>query len=313
MHRLRPLLTIALLVAAAAATTGCKTNVATGRSQFTSMSREEEIQLGTEAMPELIQEYGGEVSSTQLRTYVTQVGTTLAQHTEGENPSLPWQFTVLDSDVINAFALPGGKVFITSGLMAQFTNEAQLAATLGHEVGHVSAKHVDERITQSSAISTLGQIAGAVVGYQSADLGQLVSVIVGTGGQGYLLKFGRDQESEADALGVRYMVAAGYNPTGMLQVLEVLKREAGGGSQPEILSTHPYPETRLERVNALLKGQYASSLNNPSLQLKAEQYAQKAKPYLPAPKGKAPSAGAVRGPEFWCAHCREAAARAGGR
>lgn len=259
---------------------GCQTNVATGRSQLTTLSREEEIQLGSQAMPELIAEYGGAVQSPQLQAYVTQVGMSLARHTEGDAPSLPWEFTVLDSDVINAFALPGGKVFITRGLMVEFDNEAQLAATLGHEVGHVTAEHVDERITQSNVVQTVASVAGAVAGTQGESIGQLVNVVVGTSGQGYLLKFGRDQESEADNLGIRYMIAAGYDPKGMVQVLEVLKR-ASGESQPlEILSTHPNPGTRLDRVSRLLATDYAQAAANPSLTLGAERYQQQAKPFL---------------------------------
>jgi predicted Zn-dependent protease len=119
---------------------GCRYNPATGRSQLLLMSSEDAIALGTESKPALILEYGGEVESAQLRSYVSLVGHSLASLTEADYPQLPWEFTVLDSDVINAFALPGGKVFASRGLLARLDSEAQMAGVLGHEVGHVTAQ-----------------------------------------------------------------------------------------------------------------------------------------------------------------------------
>lgn len=254
--------------------TGCSKNVATGRLQFDSMSTEKEIALGTEAKPELVQEYGGEVQSPQLKAYVDRVGRSLAQYTEADGPSLPWEFIVLDSDVINAFALPGGKVFISRGLLVKFDNEAQVAGVLGHEIGHVTAQHTDERITQATGINIIAQGAGI------ASNSELIAQVVGMGGQGYLLKFNRDQESEADILGVRYMVKAGYDPRGMLEVLEVLREASASGQQPEFLATHPHPETRLKTVTRLLNGEYQYTQNNPQFQDYADRFQRDAKPYL---------------------------------
>ncbi len=259
---------------------GCSTNEATGRSQFDLMSTEQEIQLGDEAMPELVKEYGGEVSSPQLRNYVTEVGMKLAKQTEADNPNLPWKFTVLDSDVINAFALPGGKVFISRALMLQMRSEAELAAVLGHEVGHVTAHHIDERVSQAQGISLGGQILGEVLGQSGPSYADLANLIVGVGGQGYLLKFGRDQESESDSLGLRYMTRAGYDPRGMIRVMEILAEASKGGGDAEILSTHPYPETRLKRIKKELDDSYKSEMNNPNLKLYEDRWQQMAKPYL---------------------------------
>lgn len=254
--------------------TGCSKNVATGRLQFDSMSTEKEIALGTEAKPELVQEYGGEVQSPQVKAYVDRVGRSLAQYTEADGPGLPWEFIVLDSDVINAFALPGGKVFISRGLLERFDNEAQVAGVLGHEIGHVTAQHTDERITQATGINIVAQGVGI------ASNSELIAQVVGIGGQGYLLKFNRDQESEADILGVRYMVKAGYDPRGMLEVLEVLREASAGGQQPEFLATHPHPETRLKTVTRLLNGEYQYTQNNPQFQEYADRFQRDAKPYL---------------------------------
>jgi predicted Zn-dependent protease len=263
------------LVSAAIALCACTKNAATGRMQLNRYSTDEEIRLGTEAKPELVKEYGGEVQSPQLRAYVDRVGRSMVPHTEGDGPSLPWEFTVLDSDVINAFALPGGKVFISRGLLARFNNEAQVAGVLGHEIGHVIAQHVDERMSQALGWNVL--VAGVGIGTDS----QVAVAVANLFSQGYQLKFGRDQERESDVLGVRYMAAAGYDPHGMLEVLDVLREAGGRGGQPEFLSTHPHPETRLKTVNELLAGPYRHTQGNPRFQKFADRFQRDVKPHLP--------------------------------
>ena len=301
-----PLSLARLAVVGMAALTGCTVNEATGRRQFNLMSTEEEIALGAEAMPELVKEYGGEVQDATLRDYVTKVGRELSRHTEGDASSLPWEFTLLDSDVINAFALPGGKVFMSRGLMEKMDNEAQLAGVLGHEIGHVTAQHVDERISQAYAVQFGASLAGAFT--RGSNYGQLVNLVVGVGGQGYLLKFSRDQESEADYLGMRYMARAGYDPKGQLQVMKILAAEERQGTPPEFLSTHPYPETRIERINELLRTDFRKTQNNPEYQLHEERFERVAAPRLAAiePRRGRPllAAAALEDPSMWCAHCR---------
>ena len=121
---------------------GCVKNAATGKSIFTmGMPASQQIALGAQAAPEFTKQYGGAVKDAQACAYVNEVGKKLAAQTEGNNPSLPWEFTFLNSDVVNAFALPGGKVFFTRGLASRLTSEAQLAGVIGHEVGHVTAEH----------------------------------------------------------------------------------------------------------------------------------------------------------------------------
>lgn len=233
----------------------CTTNPATGKSSFTmGMSSEEELKLGAEAAPQFLKEYGGDIPSPAINNYIKNLGQRLAA--VSERPELPWEFHAVDSDVINAFALPGGKVFFTRGLLARLTNEAQMAGVLGHEIGHVTALHVNQRIAQSTALETV--VAGVGMAAEATDSAWLQVLGVGgqLGGSVYLLKFSRDNESEADELGVRYMTKLGYDPMGQVQVMEILQAAAGSGSSPEFLSTHPTPSTRIKQLKKILEKKF---------------------------------------------------------
>lgn len=253
---------------------GCSTNPATGRSQLNLLSRQQEIQMGTEAMGQLTQEYGGVVSDRQLQAYVTRVGMSMVPYTEADYADLPWEFTLLDSDVINAFALPGGKVFVSRGLAQKMTNEAQLAAVLGHEIGHVTARHANDRISRQLVLA--GVVAGASIaaGQSDDDLIRIgVPVLVGTAGTGFALSFDRGQETESDKLGMRYMTRAGYDPRGMLQLMQILEAESGAPSQPEWLSTHPLPSTRIREIERqLTEGRYSEMVSSPEYGLYQERF-----------------------------------------
>jgi len=259
--------TVCVLAAAVwlcATMAACTTNPTTGKRQFNALSRDQEIAMGANATPDMTKEYGGKVASPELQAYVTEVGMKMARLTEGDNPSLPWEFTLLDSDVINAFALPGGKVFVTRGIASKMTNEAQLAGVLGHEIGHVTARHINDRMADSIWVGLGAAAAGAVAERMiDKDTGGVVPAIAGAGGSMVMLKFGRDQESESDALGLRYMTKAGYDPIGQLQVMQLLDREAGAGNQPEILASHPLPKTRIQRLEKLIQTDYAAMRGNP--------------------------------------------------
>lgn len=310
--------------AAAAWMAACSTNPTTGKSQFNALSRDEEIALGTENMPAMIQEYGGEVPDASLRAYVDEVGRKMAAVTEGDYPSLPWQFTLLNSDVINAFAMPGGKVFMSVGLMAEMTNEAQLAGVLGHEIGHVTARHINDQIARQTG----AQIGTGIVGIflPEGAAGQAVGQAIQVGGQTVLLKFGRDQESESDSLGMRYMSKVGYNPVGQLQVMQILDRVAGEGGGSEFFSTHPLPKTRIDRIQKLLETEYKYTQNNPQYQLHEAEFKQRflSKYSKPAKKAELngpgapggagayglalrPASGTVRldQPVTWCLLCQQ--------
>ncbi len=312
----RPLCAAALATVSLALQ-ACTTNPTTGRSQFNALSRDEEIKMGIDAKPEMLQEYGGEVKSADLQQYVSRVGRRLADQTEADYPSLPWEFTLLDSDVINAFALPGGKVFMSRGLAVKLTNEAEMAGVLGHECGHVTARHINDRVAQQAAAGGAATVIGAVIGATSkSDVVRYGTPIAfGFGSQLVLLSFSRDQELEADRLGVRYMVKVGYDPKGQLQVMEVLDREAGSDSASSFFATHPDPKARIAQIQKLLAGEYAYTQNNPKFALYEREYKEQflaRVPPAPAPQKKAEAGERtidLSRPASWCAVC--AAAQAG--
>ncbi len=248
------ILTIALLCALG----GCSTNPATGRMQFQMLSTEQEVALGESSTPELVTEYGGRLPNEAVNAYVSQIGRSIAQQTEADYPNLPWEFIILDSEIVNAFALPGGKVFISRGMLVALEDEAELAGVLGHEIGHVVAEHVDERMSRAMLLELGVAITGATT---ESDL---ATYAAGLFGNGYILHFGRSQESESDVLGMRYMTRAGYDPAALLGVMEVLAELSAGNRQPEFLSTHPHPDTRIETINSELRKKYQETQGNGS-------------------------------------------------
>ena len=254
-HRERALWGLSLLLAALFMSAGCSTNPATGEKQLNWISEDRERSIGAEAAPEFVKQYGGDIPSDKIQKYVNDLGHRLAA--VSERPDLEWEFHAVDSGVINAFALPGGKVFITRGLMEELTSEAQLAGVLGHEVGHVTAQHIGQQMTRAMIITGIG--VGIGVAGQQTDEDWLTVLGVGTsvGGGLYMLSYGRNQETQSDELGVRYMAKLGYNPIGQIQVMKVLKQASGGGGAGmEFLATHPYPDTRIKHLNALIKAKY---------------------------------------------------------
>ncbi len=243
------------LIASVFFMTGCSTNPATGQKQLNWLSEDRERSLGAEASPQFVEQYGGDIPSEKIQLYVSNLGHRLAE--VSERPDLDWEFHAVDSSVINAFALPGGKIFITRGLMEQLRSEAQLAGVLGHEVGHVTAEHIGQQMTRAMIITGIG-IGIGVAGEQSdEDWLKVLGVGTSIGGGLYLLSYGRDQETQSDELGLRYMTRLGYNPIGQVQVMKVLKRASGrGGAAPEFLSTHPYPDTRIKHLNEVIRERY---------------------------------------------------------
>jgi len=235
----RKLLFLSLLLSL----TACVRNPVTGKKQFSLVSTQDEIAIGKQGAEDVRQSIGL-LDHPQAQQYVAAVGMPMAR--KSERAELPWSFQVVDDPAVNAFALPGGPIFATRGLLTHLNSEAELAAVLGHEIGHVTARHSANMITQSQ-LAQLGLGVGMILKPDLAEYGQLAAA----GVQLLLLKHGRDAERQADELGFRYMVQAGYDPREMENVFATLGRvaeEGGSGQLPGWLSTHPNPEDRMEKA-----------------------------------------------------------------
>lgn len=228
----------ALVLALAA----CATNPVTGRRELSLIGEQQEIAMGLEAAKSASAEMGVYPDSV-LQRYVSALGMPLAR--ASERPNLPWSFTVIDDPVVNAFALPGGPLFVTRGILAHMNSEAQLVSVLGHEIGHVTAKHSVSQMSRAQL--TQGLFIGAMIlRPELQQFGNLGSQALGL----MFLKFGRDDETQADELGFRYMTNASYDPAEMAEMFKTLDRTGGGGDQtPEWLSTHPNPGNRVTKTN----------------------------------------------------------------
>jgi beta-barrel assembly-enhancing protease len=254
----RARLLIAALIAVGALVTyfGSTTlNPLTGEKQRVAMQPEQEIALGVKSAPELAAQMGGLSQNAQARALVQRIGAKLARESVAAKSPYRFAFYVLaDKRTINAFALPGGPVFITEGLLGLRKSEAEVAAVLGHEIGHVIARHSSERLAKEQLTS--GLIGAAVVGtgdYSTAQIGQLVGGMIN-------MRYGREDELESDALGIRVMAEAGYDPRAMIRVMEVLAKASGGSRQPEFFSTHPAPENRAARIKEAIAKQFPSGV-----------------------------------------------------
>lgn len=247
---------------------GCSTNPATGRSQMNVLSTQQEISLGAQAAPDFVKELGGEIPSAAIRQYVSDIGGRLAS--SSERADLPWEFKVVDSAVLNAFALPGGKVFISRGLLVKLSDEAMLAGVLGHEIGHTTAKHIGEQMTRQMVLS--GVISGATRG--NSEWLAVLGAGAKMGGGLYLLEFSRDNELESDHLGIRYITRQGYDPRGMVRVLKVLEAAAAGAPRASMFSTHPAPAARAKRAARYIGRKFPDVDEPGKYTVNAEQFQQ---------------------------------------
>lgn len=230
-------------VAAALLTGGCAINPVTGEPELALISEAQEIALGRDSAQQVRTDVGL-VADPELERYVATVGMKLAR--ASERPGLPWEFHVVDDPVANAFALPGGFIFVTRGLLDLMGSEAELAAVLGHEIGHVTARHSVNQLSRAQ-LAQLGLGIGKAVLPRFERLGALADTALGL----LFLKYGRDDERQADDLGFRYMLAAGYDVNEMADVfvaLQASNRLAGTSSMPSWLSSHPSEPDRIAAV-----------------------------------------------------------------
>jgi predicted Zn-dependent protease len=234
---------LAALVVAFAA---CATNPVTGRKELAFVSESQEISMGREYAGEISREMGVYPDSSS-QAYLTRIGTAMAAGSE--RPRLPWTFTVMDDPQVNAFALPGGYLFFTRGILTHMNSEAELASVLGHEIGHVTARHSVQQLTRQQ-LAQIGLVAGSVAW---SGIAQNVGVL--SAGLGLLfLKYGRDDESQADGLGFRYALNQGYDVRRMVDLFATLERVSASAGQrlPEWQSTHPDPGNRIAATQARL-------------------------------------------------------------
>jgi predicted Zn-dependent protease len=250
---------------AAAALAACAVNPATGKRQFSLVSKDDEVAMGQEeaqkvaaSMPILQQQ--------AVQDMVKRVGMEMAK--SSERPELPWSFTVLDDPVVNAFALPGGPIFITRGIITNMNSEAELASVLGHEIGHVTARHSASQMSKQQ-LASMGLGVASVISPTAAQFAGVAEQGLGL----LMLKYGRDDETQADKLGYRYMRTANWDPREAVKMFQMLQKTSGTdkeGRPPTWMSTHPDPGDRAQRASARLKE--LANTNLESMRRNREQF-----------------------------------------
>jgi beta-barrel assembly-enhancing protease len=232
-------------------------NPVTGETQRVAIDPEQEVALGLKAAPELAAQFGGRSSNGEGAALVRETGQRLVSRTGAAKTPYRFDFHLLDDDrTINAFALPGGQVFVTDAMAHKLRTPGELAGVLGHEIGHVVGRHGAEHLAKAQLMQGLGA-AGVIAASDPDNPGGGVrnQVLAAAITQLISMRFGREDELESDRLGVRFMAEAGYDPRSMVRVMEVL-RAAGGGRQPEFFSTHPNPENRITRIQQAIRDQF---------------------------------------------------------
>ncbi len=244
---------------------GCAVDPVTGRQQLMLMSPAEEIAVDKQQSPYQFSNDYGQAQDQQLNSYISDVGTLLARNSH--RPEMPFSFRAVNASYINAYAFPGGSIAATRGILVELDNEAELAALLGHEIGHVNARHTAERMTQGALASIL--ISGAAIATSAAGYGNYGSLVQDLGGIGagaLLAHYSRDNEREADVLGMEYMTRTGYTPQGMVGLMEVLLEN--GHRKPSAIemmfSTHPMSEERHQTAIDQSRKTYSNMLSAPA-------------------------------------------------
>lgn len=259
-------LVIALIVAAASVVmyySQSQVNPVTGEVQRVSLSPEQEVALGLQALPEMRAQFGGNDPDPRLQEVVDRVGNRIVRESDASGSPYVGNFefhALADGETVNAFALPGGQIFITRALLARMSTEGQLAGVLGHEIGHVVLRHSAERIAKQQL--TQGLTGAAVLATydpnnpasrNSAAVAQMIGGLVN-------LKYGRDDELESDRYGVRFMAQAGYDPRSMIDVMKILAEAGGGRGGPEFFQTHPNPENRIGKIEEAIRLEFPNGV-----------------------------------------------------
>ncbi len=232
-------------------------NPITGKKERVNLSPQEEIAIGLQAVPEMARMHGGALQDPEAQAAVDAVGHRLVAalnelFPRGENP-YQFDFHVLaDPETVNAFALPGGQVFVTAALASRLETEGQLAGVLAHEIGHVIERHGAERLAEQGLLQGLVGAVGVATYDPNDPSSARYAAMAQAVGAMVTMKYGRDDELESDRYGVQILAKAGYDPRAMIRVMEILREAGGGGGQPEFFSTHPNPENRIGKIEAAI-------------------------------------------------------------
>lgn len=233
-------------------------NPVTGEEQYIGMTPKQEIALGLQAAPQMIQQYGGLYPNQQYQDIVDRIGMNLIKNSKASETEYQFDFHLLnDRQTVNAFALPGGQIFITAALFGRLETEAQLAGVLGHEIGHVVARHSAQQMAKSNL--TQGILNGVLIASDpSSSSAQAAAYIA----QLVNMKYGRDDELESDKIGVHFMSNSGYNPEALIGVMKILEEASGGGNQAEFFSTHPNPSNRVSQIKSEINKLFPNGVPN---------------------------------------------------
>jgi predicted Zn-dependent protease len=242
----------------------CAKNPVTGKNDFMLMSKGQEVAMGQQSDPEIVS-FFGIYENEPIQRFIQQKGQEMVGVSHRKD--LKYEFKIVDSPVVNAFAVPGGFVYFTRGIMAHFNNEAEFAGVLGHEIGHITARHSAKQYS-NAMLGQIGLVAGSVISPEFAQFADVAS----QGLQLLFLKFGRDAESQSDKLGVEYSTKIGYDAQEMAGFFKTLDRLSGeGGEVPTFLSTHPDPADREAKV-AKLAADWKRKVKDPSLEVNRDSY-----------------------------------------
>ncbi|MBW8001643.1 MAG: M48 family metalloprotease [Planctomycetes bacterium] len=241
---------------------GCVTNAVTGESEFNIYGNDmdDDVRLGEAWAPELEKEFGGVFEDEHIQSYVDYVGQNVAQVSHGAH--IPWHFRVLRDKMMNAFALPGGYIYITTGMLRKLETEAQLAGILAHEASHVTLRHSTNRMSEQMGFNILFSAAMRNASGEMVRAASIASQLV-------MLKYSREDEMEADVIGLRYAMRAGYNPYGMVETMQILEAERNDDGPAEFLSSHPSP---MNRYGRLLEEIEAGGYNVAEMKVRKEDY-----------------------------------------
>ncbi len=254
-------------------------NPVTGEKKRLQLTPQQEMVLGIQSREQMAAQHGGLYPDETLQRYIQQVGQGIVQRSDAQKSPYKYEFFLLrDPKTVNAFALPGGQVFMTAALLARLDSEAQVAGVLGHEIAHVVARHGAEHMAKQQLGAAIVQGVGVAAsdgyggGQQAAAMAQAVEQLVS-------LRYGRSDELESDELGFVFMTQAGYDPRGIAELMKVLASLSQGGRQPEILSSHPDPGNRFERLKEMIQTSFPNGLPS-NLDNGRERFAQVVRPRL---------------------------------